>query len=135
MARRKSDEKKQARNFGLMLLPILLGFAGVAFWRGHARSAAVLAAVAPIPPLLALVSASLWLRFFRAWMKLGEGMSWVMSRVILSVFFFFILTPIGLVQRAFRRDALELSWKRRRASYWIDKEPGEYTLERYEKQF
>jgi len=136
MARRKPDEKKQARNFGLMLLPILLGLAGVAWWRGHGRTAAVFAAVSPIPPVVALAATTVWIRFFRAWMKLAEGMSWVMTRVILSGFYFVVLTPTGLVMRVFRKDApLDRDWKRRRPSYWIDKKPGDYTMERYEKQF
>lgn len=135
MPRKKPDESKQARHFGLMLLPILLGLAALAWWRGHARAATVLAALSVAPPVLALAATPLWLRFFRLWMKLAEGMSWVMTRVILSVFYFVMMTPIGVAMRLFRRDPLDLAWSRRKSSYWIDKAPVETTLERYEKQF
>ena len=52
MPRKKHDPRKQARNFGLMLLPILLGLAGLAYWRGRERTAMVLAIASVIPPLL-----------------------------------------------------------------------------------
>jgi len=135
MPRKKVDERVQARRFGLLLLPILLGLAGVAYWRGHERTATVLAACSVVPPVLALVLFPLWLRVFRAWMKLAEVLSWVMTRVILSAFYFVFLTPIALIMRLVREDPLEVDWTRRKPSYWIDKPPGDYTPERYEKQY
>ena len=68
-------------------------------------------------------------------MKLAEILSFVMTRVLLSVFYFGFLTPIGFVMKLFREDPLDRNWKKRKPSYWIDKEPVTYSLERYEKQF
>ena len=135
MPRKKHDPHKQARNFGLMLLPILLGLAGLAYWRGRERAALILAVLSVVPPILTFAAFPLWLRFFGAWMKLAEVLSWVMTRVILSVFFFGVLTPIGFVMRLFRADPLDRNWKNRRPSYWVDKEPVARSLERYEKQY
>ena len=135
MPRKKHDPRKQARNFGLMLLPILLGLAGLAYWRGRERTAMVLAIASVVPPLLTFAAFPLWLRFFGAWMKLAEVLSFVMTRVILSVFFFGFLTPIGFTMKLFRADPLDRNWTKRKASYWIDKKPVAYSLERYEKQF
>jgi len=135
MPRKKPDQRKQARNFGLMLLPILLGLAGIAYWRGRERAALILAVASLVPPILTFAAFPLWLRLFGAWMKLAEVLSWVMTRVILSVFFFLVLTPIGFVMRLFRADPLDRSWANRRPSYWIEKKPVAYSLERYEKQY
>ena len=135
MPRKKLDPRKQARNFGLMLLPILLGIAGLAYWRGRQQTAMVLAIASLVPPLLTFAAFPLWLRFFGAWMKLAEVLSFVMTRVILSVFYFGLLTPVGFVMKLFREDPLDRNWKARKSSYWIDKKPGTYTVERYEKQY
>jgi len=45
------------------------------------------------------------------------------------------LTPIGFAMKLFRADPLDRNWTKRKASYWIDKKPVAYSLERYEKQF
>ena len=135
MPRKKHDPRRQARNFGLMLLPILLGLAGIAWWRGRERAAVIMGVLSVIPPILTFAAFPLWFRFFEAWMKFAEILSWVMTRVILSVFYFGFLTPIGFVMRLFREDPLNRNWKKRQPSYWIDKKPVAHSVERYEKQF
>ncbi|MFA5404015.1 MAG: SxtJ family membrane protein [Ignavibacteria bacterium] len=42
------------------------------------------------------------------WLKLGEGMGFVVSKVILSFIFFFILFPVARVSRLFNKDFLLL---------------------------
>ena len=45
----------------------------------------------------------------RAWMKLSEGLGFVMSRVLLTVIFFLILTPLGLISRLLGKNDLILT--------------------------
>ena len=42
------------------------------------------------------------------WLKLGEGMGFVTSKIILSFIFFFILFPIAKISRLFTKDYLLL---------------------------
>jgi hypothetical protein len=42
------------------------------------------------------------------WLKLGEGMGFVSSKVILSLIFFFVLFPLALLSRLFTKDNLLL---------------------------
>lgn len=135
MARKGKSEKRQATQFAWILAALLAGIAGFAFWRNHTIRAVACSAAAISAISLSLVAPAIWLRFFRLWMKLAEGMSWVMTRVILSVFFYLILAPVGLVLRLTRKDLLNLAWKDGRTTYWIDKAEGEYSFERYEKQY
>ncbi len=135
MPRRPRDERRQARSFGLALAPILLAIGGLSWWRGHGRAAAVLAALSVVPPALALAAPRAWSRAFRAWMRLAEGMSRVATAAILAIVYFGMMTPIGLAMRPFRKDPLDLDWKRRGRSYWIPKKQDDSTLERYERQF
>jgi hypothetical protein len=76
-----------------------------------------------------------WLRLFRLWMKLADGLSWVTTRLILALFFYVVMTPYGLLSRWLREDPLDLAWKDGRPSYWIDVPEGERTPERYENMF
>jgi hypothetical protein len=47
----------------------------------------------------------------RAWMGLGTGMGWIMSRLILGLLWFVIVTPIAAVYRMFGHDPLQLKNK------------------------
>ena len=71
---------------------------------------------------------------YLAWMGLALILGAVMSRVILTVTYFIVLTPIALVMRLGGHRFLDLKYPDPAASYWIKrKEPQ--TNESYEKQF
>ena len=70
-----------------------------------------------------------------AWMALAFTLGFVMSNVILTVFFFLFVTPIGLLARLFQRDFLARKWDKRAASYWIQYGRGVKTANTYERQF
>lgn len=135
MPRKKRSESTEARRFGVILTFLLLALAGFSFWRDHPVRAAIVASAAGAVLLCTFALFPLWLKAFRVWMKLAEVLSWVMTRVLLSIFFFLVLTPTGLVMRLFGKRPLDLTWKDGKPTYWIDKPEGEYTVERYEKQF
>jgi len=65
-------------------------------------------------------------------------LGWVMTRVILSILFYLVITPIGLILKLFGKRFLDMKFSRKEASYWIesavkaDKEEG---IENYEIQF
>jgi signal transduction histidine kinase len=59
----------------------------------------------------------------RAWMRLGELLNRVVSPVVMALIFFAVFTPVGLVMRAFGRDALSLRYEPKADSYWKRREP------------
>jgi hypothetical protein len=129
------SETREARRFSLFLagIGVLLGL--LALWKHHPSRARVCLAAAVLAPLLAYLAFPLWIRFFRVWMKFAEMLGWVMTRVILTVFFYALLTPYGLVSRLFRNDPLDLNWKRRKPSYWVEKPAAAPESESYERQY
>ncbi len=70
-----------------------------------------------------------------AWMALAFTLGFVMSNVILTLFFFLFVTPIGLLARLFQRDFLARKWDKRAASYWIQYDRKVKTTNAYERQF
>jgi hypothetical protein len=135
MARKKYSEAREARRFGVILAILLLALASFSLWRGHIGRAGSVAAIAVLSVVLPFIAPKLWLEAFRLWMKLAEGLSWVMTRVILTTFFYLVLTPVGLFLRLIRNDLLDRRFRDGRPTYWKDKEPVEPTLERYAKRF
>ena len=70
-----------------------------------------------------------------AWMALAFSLGFVMSNVILVLFFFLVVTPIGLLARLFQKDFLARKWDKHAASYWIQRTREMRTAESYERQF
>ena len=69
----------------------------------------------------------------KIWMTLALLMGWVMSRVILTAVFFFVLTPIGLILRLTGKDLLDMRARLKRESYWSPHRTR--PKEDYENQF
>jgi hypothetical protein len=59
----------------------------------------------------------------RAWMKLAGWLSIVMTYVVLTLAFFLVVTPLGLLRRVFGGDSLGLKFKQGAATYWLPVEP------------
>ena len=70
-----------------------------------------------------------------AWMALAFTLGLVMSKVILALFFFLFVTPIGLLARLFQKDFLARKWDKQGASYWIECPKETKAPESYERQF
>jgi hypothetical protein len=70
-----------------------------------------------------------------AWMTLAIVLGFAMAHVILTLFFFLVITPLGLVARLFRKDFLNLKLDKQAATYWIRREQKLRTEANYEQQF
>ena len=54
------------------------------------------------------------------WIKLGEILGKIIAPLVMSLVFFIILTPIGLILRIFGKDLLKLK-KSKKSSYWLSR--------------
>ena len=71
---------------------------------------------------------------YKIWMIFAVIIGWIMTRVILSVLFFSIITSIGIFTRLIGKDFLSLKTQNQK-SYWNSRD-REYELNQdYEKQF
>lgn len=69
------------------------------------------------------------------WMGFAFTMGFFMTRVILTIFYFVVLTPVGLFFRLIGRDALQRKIDRQASTYWIEKEYPIADRSRYENFF
>ena len=72
--------------------------------------------------------------FYKIWMIFAVIISWIMTRIILSVLFFSIITIIGLFARLLGKDFLNLKSKSIE-SYWNLRDKEQELNQDYEKQF
>src|SRR3989304_2299732 len=112
MAPSRDVERRRLRRFGLT---VTVGFAligAVSAWRGHVvapRLLWTLAGLLAVPTLLAPPALT---RVGRA-----SGVGWVNPRVILTIVFYAVIAPAGLVMRLFR-DPLDRRLRESRPTYW-----------------
>ena len=71
---------------------------------------------------------------YKVWMIFAVIIGWIMTRVILSVLFFSIITIIGLFTRLIGKDFLNLKSKSNE-SYWNIRNKERELNQDYEKQF
>ncbi len=122
------------RRFGLTVGAVLLLVGILLAWRGRAAGWPLVVAGGG-SGLFALVAPGALQLFHRVWMTLSLAIGWVMTNVILTSVFFLVVTPIGLLQRLFREEALELSFRTGEESYWETRERRQPEPAEYERQF
>ena len=71
---------------------------------------------------------------YRGWMTIAILLGLVMTKVIITLVFYLMMTPIGLTRRMFVRDPLKLRIDKNAKSYWVTREEP-VSRESYEKQF
>ena len=99
--------KNPERSFGLSVGGVLLLIAGFAFWRGRMTAAEWLAGVGATLVVLGAIAPSLLYYPSKAWWRFAIALGWVNARIILTIAFAIVLTPISLIWRLIGRDPLQ----------------------------
>ncbi len=114
------DEPKEWRKSALLAAFGLAFISSFLRWRQHLAHQVwlvilvVLAAIA-----LAAVLQPRWFRGYHLFsMRLGFAISRILSRVLLTLFFIFFLTPMGWMLRLAGKDPLQLKRPLNRETYW-----------------
>ena len=55
---------------------------------------------------------------YYVWMIFGTILGWFMTRIIISIFYFTLVTPIAIVGRLFGHKFIDRFWDKRVDSYW-----------------
>ena len=128
------SEKSDIRNFGITLGIILLLISGFLFWK-EKESYQIFSGIGITLSLIAIAIPSVLKPVYWMWMIFGIILGWFMTRVILSLLFYIIITPIGLTLRLFGKQFLELRWDKSKESYWNFRTNEHLKKENYENQF
>ena len=59
---------------------------------------------------------------YKAWMVLALGLGLVMTKVIITIVYYLVMTPIGLVKRSDLNKSMHLQFTKSATSYWVKKE-------------
>jgi carbamoyltransferase len=119
--------------FAFTIGTVLISLGGLMLWR-HRTGGWPLLALAALLLALAIFAPAQLRVVYRAWMALAFVLGWLMSRILLTLVFFLVVTPIGLVQRFCGKRALELRFQTGETSYW-QTHTGAPPSQEYERQF
>lgn len=114
----RNPDRKELRSFGLitgalaaglfgLALPLLFGrsFPAWPWIAGGLLIAWALAAPASLRPV------------YLAWMTIGQVLGWINTRIILSVMYYLIIVPVGLLKGLTGKDPMARTWSREEHSY------------------
>ena len=132
MAERLS--KAELRKFGLTVGGAFAVFGAISWWRGHELPPRVLWTLAALLMVPGAVAPAILGPVHRAWMAFATVLGHVNTRIILTVLFYLVMTPVGLIMRLFR-DPLDRSLRDRSTTQWIKRESQPVDPGRYERQF
>ena len=128
------SEKSDIRKFGITIGVILLIITGFLFWK-EKESFQILLIFSVTLCFLGIAIPFILKPIYWVWMIFATILGWIMTRVILSLLFYIIITPIGLILRFFGKQFLELRWDKSKESYWNFRTNEHLRKENYEKQF
>ena len=122
LAREEAVEGSSDRAFGVVFAVVFLVLASwpllhggpPRWWACFVGAAFALVALAK-PALLTAPN--------RLWSKFGILLGHVISPVALGIFFYAVLTPVGVAMRLAGKDPLRLSRDPGTASYWLPRRP------------
>jgi hypothetical protein len=104
-----TTERPTDRSFGLSIGGVGLAFAVLSWWRGYPRVGAVVFLAGTLLLILGLAAPSLLTLPNFVWWRFSRALGWVNARILLTVFFAVVLTPVGVVMRLFGRNPLSAS--------------------------
>ena len=120
------------RAFGLSVGSVLLGLAALAWWRARPAVAGVLLVVGLLLVGFGRLYPSALRVPNRLWWRFAQALGWFNARVILTVFFAVVLTPVGVVMRLAGRNPLRPS---RSGSNWTPYPARRADPRHYERLF
>lgn len=134
MTKKVSATREQVRKFGIMFGVIAVALAAYSFYKvGHAWP--WLLAVGGFFFATGLFLYPVLRPLYIGWMSFAYALAWVNTRILLGLFFYLILTPIGLVLRLLGKDLLDERIDGAAKSYWVKRERVAFDRSRYERLF
>ena len=85
--------------------------------------------------LVSLMFSKLLRPLYIIWMSIAAVLGFIMSRIILSLIFYLVFSPVGIILRIFRKDLLDRKIEPDKESYWNMRKAENYRPEDSEKQY
>lgn len=126
--------RKDLRNFGLAVGAVLALLGLILLWRERPAWPYMLG-IGLALTILGIIFPTSLKPLQKLWMSFAVVMGWFMTRLILLVLFFLVLTPIGLAARVAGQRFLDRTPEGEVNSYWNLRDGEEQVRKHFERQF
>ena len=121
--KRLDTSEKRLRQFGITVGAVFLALTLWMFLKQYPILFQYLLGIIGILLMVIGISCSSVLRrIYKVWMGIAFAMGWIVSRILLVIIFYLVLTPIGLTARLFGKDFLDIRVKKVQDSHWIKRD-------------
>ena len=128
------ETKKDLRKFGLTV-GIVLATIGVILYYFEKSSAIYFAVIGGLLILFGALFPNILKPLNRVWMSLAIILGFFMSRVILTILFYLVLTPIGILAKLVGKKFMSLKYDKSAETYWEKRTIIHKKQIDYERQF
>src|SRR3989338_10124582 len=115
------SSKEDLRKFGLTLGIVFGLITAIIFWK-HRELNLGLVGISSFFLLFTFLCPGFLKPIQKIWMALALCMGWVMTRVLLGVVFYFVMTPISFIAKLTGKKFLNLGSTPDVQSYWVDRQ-------------
>ncbi|MCK9425179.1 MAG: SxtJ family membrane protein [Ignavibacteriaceae bacterium] len=124
----------ELRKFGLTIGG-LLSVIGIILIILHAKNKLIFSGLGFLIMFLGLTLPKALTWVYKLWMGLSVVLGFISTRIILSILFYFVLTPIKFLYKFTGKNFLDLKIEKSAASYWRKRPVITFDKSQYEKQF
>jgi len=127
-----SDEavKKTGLTVGVVLILVSL-----LLWYLDKTSFIYFSIIGGLFVILAIIAIPVLRPFHKLWMMLALAMGFVMSRVILTILYYLVLTPIGLLAKIVSKKFMPIGFDKNEKTSWEKRDLTDKNKIQHERQF
>ena len=129
-----NSSKTELRKFGFTVGGVLL-IIGIVLLYFEKSSHPYFLGIGGLLIILGAVLPKILLPIQKAWMALAVDLGFIMTRVILSILYYLVITPIGLLAKLFGKDFLDRKIEKDKNTYWNFRFLKDYEKIDTERQF
>lgn len=130
----KSVEDARGMKTARIVGSVLLLIAAWNLYRGRTTVVVVVGGVGALLLFAGFFVPTVARHFHTYWMKLAAVLGYVNSRILLSVMFYTVVTPYGIISKLIRRNPLQRRGQPKE-SYWIPRKHARQSKEQFERLF
>lgn len=127
-----SSSPRELRKFGVLVGGIFLLISGITFWRNSWTPAVIFTfgACGLLLLIAGIILPNILKVIYRYWMVFAIILGSIVSRIVLFVLFYFILTLIAWMAKIFNKRFSIPYKEKERSTYWIDRDNKSINYER-----
>jgi uncharacterized membrane protein HdeD (DUF308 family) len=112
---------KRLKSFGIIVGGIFLAIGIWIFFKSESTFAYLLGFLGIFLILGGLLFPRNLIGIYKIWMGTAFALGWIVSRTILVLLFYLIVTPIGFIAKLFNKHFMDVNFENKDKSYWIAK--------------